>query len=520
MEKKSTLAILMLFSLCSYGQNKEIEVNGDIKSVTIYNSSAELNYQKTVVLPLGRSTLVFTDLTPDIVENTINVGASSQDVEIITVTERINYVKQQRAQNQRIDALQDSVEKYDREIGLTKCKIDAFSREKELLFNGESIGGVSKGVAVAEIEKASAFFGKRYLELSTELYRLAESDKVLRLARSRYASQIEQMSTITSKASSEIRVTVMNNSRENITFNFRFLTSKAGWAPIYDCKYQGVGKPISFVFRANVFNASGTEWDNVNIKLSTANPTEGFDLPTLNAQKGAKTSNVNGIKFQQIEVSNTISEYDIKHKYSIPSDSKPYLVDVNTYSLEASFYYLLIPSVDPFGFLMAKIPSWNKLNLIPGTTNIYNKGSFMGKTFLNTYAENDTLNLYLGKDNNVQAVRKETTQTNSNFIIGNYKTERSAVSITVKNLTPDTYAVQLLDGVPLFNESDKVKFSIENIESAVYNKAEGLLTWNFQLTGSQTNEISYSFEIKIPKNESGNYRAVKRRVRAISCPSF
>lgn len=510
----------MLLFLSSYAQNTDIEVTADIKSVTVYNSSAEINYQKTIALPSGKSTIVFTDLCPEIVENTINIFSTSQDVEIITVTDKINYVKEQKKQNVLIKNYQDSILKFDREIGMNACKIEVYTREKDLLFNGESIGGVSKGVLVSEIEKASIFFNKRYSELTTEIFILTENEKSLKMLRKKYLDQIQEMSANTSKSMSEIRVTVINNKSGDATFNFKFLTAKAGWAPIYDCKYQGVGKPLLFVFRANVFNASGVDWNNVDVKLSTANPTAGFDKPVLNQQKNDQTPNVNGIKFKQIDVSNTISEYDIKFKYSIPSDSKPYLVDVNVLSLNADFYYLLIPSIDPFSFLMAKIPSWNNYNLISGTTNIYNKGSFMGKTFLNTYAENDTLNIYLGKDNNVQAIRKESTQNYSNFIIGNYETEKSSVNIIVKNSVADTYNIQIIDQVPLFNEKDQVKFSIENIETALYNKQEGLLTWSFQIAGNQTKTIDYNFEIKIPKNEYSNYPQVRRRVRQITCPAF
>jgi hypothetical protein len=496
-----------------------MEVKADIKSVTIYNSSAEINYQKNMTLPIGKSTIVFTDLTPDIVDNTINITASSPDVEIVTVTEKINYIKPQIEQNQKINTFQDSIDKFDKELGLLRCKKEVDNKEKDLLFNGESIGGVSKGVAVSEIEKASTFFSKRYLELSTELFTLTEKENDLLKRRIAYVDQIKEMSSFTSKSTSEIRVCVLNNSSGNVTFNFKFLTSKAGWSPMYDSKYQGAGKPLLFVFRANVFNATGTEWENINIKLSTANPTAGFETPSASGQKGVAAS-TNGVKYQQVMVSNTISEYDIKHKYSVPSDSKLYLVDVNSYSFDAEYYYLLVPSVDPFGFLMAKIPAWNKHNLIPGMTNIYNKGSYMGKTFLNTYAENDTMSLYLGKDNNVQAVRKETTQSSSNFIIGNYTTEKSAVNVTIKNLTGEAYAVQLIEGLPLFQEYEKVKFSVENVGEAVYNKPEGLLTWNFRLTGGQSQTFDYGFEIKYPKDEKGNFPNRKRRVRAMSCPTF
>ncbi len=525
MKTKTTFLILTAISLMSYGQNKDIESTAEIKSVTIYNSSAEINYRKELMLPEGKSTVVFTDLTPFIVENTINISTSSPDIDIITVTDKINYVKEKKEQNNTNSAFQDSIARLNNELGLLKCKSDALNMEKDLLFKGESIGGVSKGVSTAEIEKASAFFSKRYYEITTELFGQTEKEKSIKTRLTKFNNQINETGTNTSKACSEIQITVINASAKNVIFTFKFLTDKAGWAPAYDCKYQGTGSPLIFVFRANVFNASGTPWENVDVKLSTASPTDGFDTPSLNSKNKPsprpKTPNVSGVKFRDIEVANSIAEYNIKHKYSIPSDSKPYLVDVNTFDIKADFNYLLIPKLDPFGFLMARIPDWNKYNLIPGTTNIYNRGSYMGKTFLNTYAENDTLSLYLGKDNNVQSIRKESNSTNQQNIIGNYTVDKSALNISVRNTSSEILVIQLLDQVPVYNDNEKVKFSIDNIDDAIFNKNEGLLTWNFKLSPNETKTIEYKYEIKAPKSEGrDNYHEYKRKFRTISCPSW
>ncbi|MEI6347759.1 MAG: DUF4139 domain-containing protein [Bacteroidota bacterium] len=520
-----SLSIIMSLSMAVFAQSKEIEAIAEIKSVTIYNSSAEINYQKEISLPQGKSVVVFTDLSPFIVPNTINVSTSSPDVDIITVTEKINYTKEKKEQNVRILALQDSILRLENEIGFTNCKIEAFTKEKGLLFNGESIGGVAKGVAVTEIEKASAFFSKRYLELTTDLYKLAEKVKAIEVSLAKCTNQLNELSANTQKASSEIQLTVINSSSKSVMFSFKYLTPNAGWAPSYDCKYQGSGKPLQFVFKANVFNASGTPWENVDIKLSTASPTEGFDAPSLNAQQGSTSksnrANANGVKFVEIEVSNSIAEYDIKHKYSIPSDSKPYLIDVNSYTINAEYSYLIIPKVDPFGFLIAKIPGWNKYNLIPGNTNIYNKGSFMGKTFLNTYTENDTLSLYLGKDNNIQAIRKEVAINNQTSLIGNYNIEKSAINIMIKNNSAEMLSIQVLDQVPVYYDNEKVKITIENIDQANINKVEGLLTWNFQLKQNESKTVEFKYEAKIPKSDYGRYSNTKKsKMRSLSCPSF
>lgn len=514
-----TLAFLTVILHTAAAQEKEFEVKANIKSVMIYNSSAEIAYQHELQLPEGKSTIVFTDLSPFIIENTIQIGISDPQIDIITTTEKINYIKERKEQNQKVALLQDSIALIKNETGLLKCKTESLLQEKQLLFKDESIGGVSKGVAVSEIEKASVFFSKRYYEINQELFRLGEKEKRLTSLTTQYTNEINSLSRNTQKPNSEIRVTVISRIAKKALFNFKYLTSQAGWAPAYDFKYMGANEPLSFIFRANVFNATGTPWENIDIVLSTASPTNGFNTPSLNTTTGNKAFSTGEVKFQTLEITNAIAEYVIKHKYSIPSDSKPYLIDVDSYTINATYNYLLIPKLDPFGFLMAKIPDWNKYNLLPGTTNIYNKGSFMGKTFLNTYAENDTFSLYLGKDKNIQSIRKETSITNKQSMMGNYYIDKTSTTLSIKNNSSEKLDIKLLDQVPVFDEDDKVKFILQGTESALYNKEEGLLTWDFSLKPDESRIIDYKYEIKEPRNVHHNYKS-KKRYRTVSAPAF
>ena len=519
MKTNTTAILIMALSCTALAQEKEIEAHATIKSVVIYNSAAEVNYQHELELPEGKSTIVFTDLSPFIIENTIQVSISDPQIDIITTTEKINHIKEQKAQNHKVALLQDSIALIKNEAGLLKCKAEALNQEKILLFKDESIGGVSKGVAVSEIEKASAFFSKRYYEINQELFRLHEKETAIQNRLMRMNNEINSLSQNTQKPHSEIRVTVMSRKSKKASFIFKYLTLQAGWAPAYDFKYQGPNEPLNFVFRANVFNASGTAWDNVDIVLSTASPTNGFNTPSLNTPASNKAYSNGEVHFRILEVTNAIAEYVIKHKYSIPSDSKPYLIDVEAYNIQATYSYLLIPKLDPFGFLMAQIPDWNKYNLIPGTTNIYNKGSFMGKTFLNTYAENDTFSLYLGKDKNIQSIRKETSTNNKQSMMGNYYIDKTSTSLSIKNNSAEKLDIQLLDQVPVFDGDDKVKFSLQGAELALYNKDEGLLTWNFSLNANENKNFDYKYEIREPRNSHHHYSS-KKRYRIVASPSF
>lgn len=517
---KTQITILLLSISFALFSQKEIETTANIKHVTIYPSAAEITCEKELNLPKGKTTIVFTDLTPFIAENSINVSVNNPGATIITVSEHINYTKEKRNVNERILNYKDSIISMKKSLGLIGCKRETVETEKNLLFKGESIGGLSThGVAVAEIEKASAFFSKRYYELAKELNSLTEREEELGEKISNYELQMKEAVTVVVKTISEIYVTVNCKTEEKAKFSFKFLTSKAGWAPLYDFKYEGPTKPIQFVFRANVFNASGITWPEVDMKLSTADPIHGFQLPSFGS-KSKPAVQVNDVKFKQVEVVNAVTEYTISHEYTIPSDGKPYLIDVSSEVMPASFNYLLIPKLDPFGFLMAKIPNWNKYNLISGTTNIYNMGSYMGKTFLDTYSDNDTLNLYLGKDKNIQSVRNEKEINHSRFLMGNFYFDETHVDISIKNNSSDALPIQVLDQVPVYLKDDKEKLSVFNIGNALYDKSEGLLTWNILLKGNENTQLNFKYEIKAPKENHDGINVRRKKFRTISCPAF
>lgn len=515
-----TILSLILISAFSFAQNR-IETAANILGVTVYTSSAEIKYQKEISILKGQNIIVFSDLTPYIVDNSLNVGFEDKSINIITVTEKINYLKENK--NTRIKKLTDSIYINSEKIELIENQTEVLVKEKELLFKDKGIGGVANGVSVTEIEKASQFFNKRYGQLNNEIYELKKKRNKLIQINVMLKNQINEVSTISTQSISEIQIVINSPSDKKVVVDFSFLTFNAGWAPLYDVKYNGPGQNLDFIFRANVFNASNTDWQNVNILLSTANPTEGFELPTMNTNIKTKEpvnyENEN-IKFRKIQSNNAITEYEIKHSYTIPSDGKPYLVEVEEVDMPSEFSYIIIPKLDNNGFLMANIPNWNKYNLISGTANIYNNGTYLGKTFLNTNTNNDTLEVFLGKDNKVEVYRKELKLDHPRNFLGNYFVDKTDVNFTIKNNYNKEIKIRMIDQVPVFNERDKIKMTISNIEKAFYNDKDGSVIWTFNLNPNEVMERNFGYTIKAPKESIKAVSSVQYRYRELSCPTF
>jgi len=112
------------------------------------------------------------------------------------------------------------------------------------------------------------------------------------------------------------------------------------------------------------------------------------------------------VAMRQIEISELTAEFIIPNKFSCPSDAKPYMVDVKDMNIDATFSHITVPKLDNGAFLLAHIVGWQDLELIPGPTNVYFGGEYVGVSQIDTRNVSDTLSLSFGRDNKVVVMRK------------------------------------------------------------------------------------------------------------------
>jgi hypothetical protein len=64
-------------------------------------------------------------------------------------------------------------------------------------------------------------------------------------------------------------------------FQFNYISPNATWKPYYDMRSDGIGKPVRLEAKANVSQTTGIEWKDVDLVLSTNDPYENAQEPTL-----------------------------------------------------------------------------------------------------------------------------------------------------------------------------------------------------------------------------------------------
>lgn len=556
------LALVAVFFSTNAQNTEEIRINAPVRSVILYLDGAEVSQSKNVALNAGRNLITFTGLSPKLISKSIQVNLSN-DVTVLSVSDKINFLTE-NIETPRVKQLRDSLELLNDMNTQLNMEVTALNQEKNMLAKNESIGGHEKGVSIAELKLAADFYRARLKDINTETFKLQKKVNKNYLVIDRLQREIDESGN-KKLPTAEVSVLVMASAKTNANVDLKYVVKESGWAPSYDLITEDINKPIELKYRAKVYNNSGVAWNDVKMKLSTADPMQSASKPELAAWylnfsnlatnkmnynynynnnndiqgysnapsvaqsqslydqevqfKESKKSNkqalatINPIQYEEVQVSELSAEFDIKQTYSIPSDAKPYLVDVTVYNLNAMFQYYSVPKIDKDAFMLAKITGWEDLDLVEGPANVYFGGTYVGQSYINTRSVDDTLSLSFGRDKKIVVTRTKLKDFNSEQVAGTTRKVTHSYEMVIKNNRKAPIQIELEDQIPV-SQSSEIIVEVKEISKAEKNDLTGQLKWKLSLAPDESKKIILTYTVKYPKNKSLDLQKRKAKTRA------
>jgi len=564
MKRIIVLTSLLCFVLSSNAQqvNKK-DIKSTINGVTVYLSGAEIKRKTEINLEKGLNELRFVDISAKADSRSIQFE-TDQNVEMLSITMERDFLSLDES-NKHIKKIKDSLQYYTDKTRDIDDELGALDAEKQVLVKNQKIGGENVSLTVEQIKSAAEFYRKRTGEINKTVSAFMRQKEDIAKRTMKLHQQLMEHNYKENAKNNVIVILVEASQAGKINTILKYNVNSCGWAPSYDLIAEDISGKIELKYKAKVFNNTGNDWDDVKIKLSTGDPNLSASSPSLNAWylnsssfavSGKKDysipqaqsrvdnykqqsqnyeqniSNFEGTMFNAhvgdiggvttptvamttIEVSELTTEFEIEKKYSIPSDSRPYIVEITEYSLDATFAHVSVPKLDKDAFLLAKIAGWEQLDLVPGPTNVYFAQTYVGESYINTRNVEDTLGLSFGRDKKILITRRKIEEFSSKKVVGNWKRDVYTYEIIVKNNRNRPIRMEMKDQVPVSQDSD-ITVSVEEISGANLDPAEGLLTWDVQLQPGEAKKYTISFTIKYPKNKSIQVK----QFRTISAPSF
>ncbi|XP_066277874.1 protein F37C4.5-like isoform X3 [Branchiostoma lanceolatum] len=153
--------------------------------------------------------------------------------------------------------------------------------------------------------------------------------------------------------------------------------------------------------------------------------------------------------------------YDIPRKANIPSDNQPHKVQIAMIDFNPTFEHETAPKRSPHAFLRATVKNDSEYALLAGPVNVYLDNNFIAKSDLRTVAPSEEFTCSLGADPAVKVVYKP---------LHKYREQSGVISkttqmtyrqvIEIKNLRPDPIKITVSDQLPLSTE-EKIKVNLQ-----------------------------------------------------------
>jgi hypothetical protein len=255
-------------------------IDSKIEKVTVFLEGAQVQRSAKANLTSGKYELVFTNISPSIDKQSIQVKADG-NITVLSVIHQQNFLKEQQKQDE-IKEIETQKEAQIEKIALQRNILNVYKQEETMLIKNQQIGGANNGLKAVDLKDAADFQRNRL----TEVYqKQMETDRAIKKMEIELVKMNKQLAELNQKAetsTSEIHVTVNSKETSNGNLTITYLVKQSGWFPTYDIRVKDISSPINLQYKANVFQSSGEDWKDVKLFLSTGNPNENGTKPAVN----------------------------------------------------------------------------------------------------------------------------------------------------------------------------------------------------------------------------------------------
>lgn len=662
--KNLVLFTALIISSNAFGAIDTLEATSKIKDVTVFFSGAQISRTSKLRAPKGKHILVLNELPNTLNEQSIQVKGT-EGCKILSVKHELVYPSTKKSTAEKL--IEDKIEALELEMKSISNQFDVFTLEEQLLSDNRKLNKNKEGSAISDLKEAADFYRTRLNEIRQGKLNLSVKMDEKKDAIQNLYSELNTSSVKRRTTHSRIIITLDCLTAMNDELSVSYYVSSAGWTPNYDFRVDEITKPLNIVYNADVYQSSGENWDKVNLKLSTNNPSlsgeqpelvswilgrpnpykkeveqkgigslkgrvldnengepipfakviilknneiigganSDFDgkyqikplqtgtyvvevknvgytnsrvsgvkintdrltildfqlrsavemleevsviayktplidkdggasgatvtrqdisrMPARSVQKVASSVSgvrgsrnnsedyyIDGVKVQgdPVEATNYISnslktsvtnlEYTIDIPYTIPSDGEDYSIKMKDVNIPVKYIYHAVPKLDEDAFLTAELTNWTALNLLPGKSNIYYQGTYVGESSIDTEKASDTLSISLGRDRNIVVKREGNKELFDKRVVGNYIKETVGWNIMVRNNKDAKINIVIEDQFPI-SERKSIEVNRIDYSGAKLNDKTGKLLWNIELNADEKKELKFNYLVKYPK---------------------
>ncbi|MCY2959580.1 MAG: mucoidy inhibitor MuiA family protein [Planctomycetota bacterium] len=523
-------------------------ITSRIADVTVYPSTALVHRAAEVG---GAGSYVLRGLPQSLDADSIRVRADRGAVVSVEVRDRL----QEAVPSERVDALKTRLIAAEAEVRVAQDKVVATEQlTKHLnslmaLDQAQSHDETRTGRSNPEAWDSSwAFFSKKIGEVQAQK---READRELvakQLEVQKIQAEIGRWSSTRAEPVKDVVVEIEGQGAAKL--DVEYMVQGTGWQPNYELRTSSDLTKVALTYRAQVFQFTGEDWNDVALALSTAQPQRGAQGPEPlpvwlslwqppppseeTARKSrrpaaAEVEVLSGMgyagkdlasneaevrrSFATVESTGLSVRYQIPRRETVQSRNEPTSVLVGQADLGVAIERTVVPAVDPTVWLRGRAKNTTPYTLLPGAASVFLGQDFLGRASVDLVQPGAELTLHLGADPflEVERTRTQDMEKGPGFLSSQSskiegwrihiknagaptQAKDGAVEVIVREVLPrprdERIEVELTKSEPKTSVDERWKQDREE---------KGILTWTVRVPKAGAADVVWEYTVGYPK---------------------
>jgi len=334
------------------------------------------------------------------------------------------------------------------------------------------------------------------------------------------------------------------------TLLMSYIVKGASWKASYDIRVL-TDNTIHLTYHGTIVQSTCEDWKNVDLALSTANPSVGGsppNMPTLSVrfyqppvirtihggddvlfggethamvledniafskrksekkkEKDKKVVHVQTAIVAKVSEAATSATFKIPRLTTIYSDSKAHKVTITIIKFtKTNFEYTIAPKINQNAYLKAKVTNTSDFPLLTGSVAVFFDNTFATSSSIKSASPNEEFEIALGVDPSVKITYKPVHKflENGGFM-SKSNTQTFKYQTEIKNSKSTTIDLILWEQVPVsVYDSIKVKLLQPDLRTTnVTQEKNNNLKWQLKLSSGASATAPLSYSIEYPKEK-------------------
>ena len=268
---------------------EELKPQSSIETVTVYPLGASVTRHVPITLPAGSSAVIIDDLPGDLEADSVKVdGAADQAIEIGSVETRLAPADAEK--DPKRQAILDEIQALNDRLAAANDKLGALDGRQKFIEKLIDTTPAGFGRALGQSGDGVERWSVAAETIGSELAAIADAARALHIEERTIQTGIDAKTKALAelpepRAHTILTVALSAGAPATGALTVAYRVADARWVPTYDAMLttgDKGGKPaVAIVRRAEVTQATGEDWSNVAMTLSTARPSGGTAAPQL-----------------------------------------------------------------------------------------------------------------------------------------------------------------------------------------------------------------------------------------------